>query len=68
MDAELIRRMVLVRNPSTYADALDVLNARRAGADMPESVVMRALELTGDYTPPVTYQGRPFVRLFEVAR
>lgn len=37
--------------PYTYQDALDVLNARRAGADMPVDYVMRALELTGDYDP-----------------
>jgi hypothetical protein len=53
------------RPPSTYADALDVLNARRAGLDMPEQVVLKALELTGDYVPQSRYQTE-FVHLFEV--
>lgn len=52
--------------PATYADALDVLNLRRAGVDMPEAVVLKALELTGDYTPQDRYRAPAFVRLFEV--
>ena len=32
----------------TYADAQNILDMRKAGADMPQSVVDRALELTGD--------------------
>jgi hypothetical protein len=57
----------MTNTPNTYAEALDVLNARRAGVDMPESVVLKALELTGDYTPQDRYRA-PFVRLFEVAQ
>lgn len=53
--------------PRTYAEALDVLNLRRAGIDMPERVVLTALELTGDYTPQSRYADN-FVPLFEVAR
>lgn len=56
----------IAHNPRSYADALDVLNARRNGADMPESVVMKALELTGDYVPQDRYTAREFVPLFEV--
>ena len=54
--------------PSTYADALDLLNARRAGLDMPEGWVLKALELTGDYQPQSRYAAAPapFVHLFEV--
>jgi hypothetical protein len=57
----------MTNTPNTYADALDVLNARRAGLDMPEQVVLKALELTGDYVPEDRYTERGFVRLFEVA-
>lgn len=32
----------------SYHDAVNILDLRRAGADMPESVVMAALEATGD--------------------
>lgn len=32
----------------SHADAMNILDQRRAGADMPQSVVDRALELTGD--------------------
>ena len=32
----------------TYADAQNILDMRKPGADMPQSVVDRALELTGD--------------------
>ena len=32
----------------TYAQAKTLLDKRRAGADMPASVVFQALELTGD--------------------
>lgn len=56
-----------MNHPNSYADALDVLNARRAGVDMPEAVVLKALELTGDYTPEDRYAERGFVRLFEVS-
>jgi hypothetical protein len=56
----------MTNTPNTYADALDVLNARRAGLDMPEQVVLKALELTGDYTPEDRYKTE-FVRLFDVA-
>jgi hypothetical protein len=58
-----------MQSPSTYADALDLLNARRAGLDMPERWILRALELTGDYVPQSRYMpppAVPFVRLFEV--
>jgi hypothetical protein len=56
----------MTNTPNTYADALDVLNARRAGLDMPEQVVLKALELTGDYIPEDRYKTE-FVRLFDVA-
>jgi hypothetical protein len=56
----------MTNTPNTYADALDVLNARRAGLDMPEQVVLKALELTGDYVPEDRYKTE-FVRLFDVA-
>lgn len=62
MDPEIFRRVSLTIKPRTYADALDVLNARRAGADMTEAVVMAALELTGDYIPESRYRD-DFVRL-----
>lgn len=52
--------------PITYEEALDVLNARRAGADMPEKYVLAALELTGDYEPVDKYRRAPFKRLFFV--
>ncbi|MEP6587167.1 MAG: hypothetical protein ABJA84_00215 [Polaromonas sp.] len=32
----------------TYHQAMNILDLRRAGADMPESLVNQALELTGD--------------------
>lgn len=32
----------------SYTDAQNILDQRRAGANMPENVVNRALELTGD--------------------
>ena len=32
----------------TYADAMNILDRRREGADMPLAVVERALELTRD--------------------
>jgi hypothetical protein len=32
----------------TYPEAQNVLDMRRAGADMPQAVVDKALELTGD--------------------
>ena len=35
----------------SYHEAQNILDARRAGKDMPESVVLKALELTGDYQP-----------------
>jgi len=53
------------QKPRTYEEALDVLNARRAGADMPEAWILKALELTGDYVPANKY-APAFVRLFEV--
>jgi hypothetical protein len=56
----------MTNTPNTYADALDVLNARRAGLDMPEQVVLKALELTGDYVQEDRYKTE-FVRLFDVA-
>lgn len=34
-----------------YHQAQNILDARRAGADMPQIVVRKALELTGDLTP-----------------
>lgn len=63
-----IDRRLLERGPQNYADALDVLNARRAGLDMPERVVLKALEFTGDYTPQHRYRPAQFVPLFEVTR
>ena len=35
----------------TRAQAHNLLDERRAGADMPEHVVLKALEVTGDYVP-----------------
>lgn len=32
----------------TYVDAQNILDLRRAGADMPQAVIDKALELTGD--------------------
>ena len=32
----------------TYFDAQNILDQRRAGQDMPEEVVTRALQMTGD--------------------
>ena len=32
-----------------YMQANEILDARRAGVDMPEDVVTMALEMTGDY-------------------
>lgn len=33
----------------TYKQACELLDDRRAGAEIPERQIMRALELTGDY-------------------
>lgn len=38
----------------THADAHNLLDQRRAGAEMPEIVVNKALELVGDYDPGYT--------------
>lgn len=38
----------------SYTDAQNILDQRKAGADMPENVVIRALELTGDIDPQYT--------------
>lgn len=38
----------------THADAHNILDQRRAGEHMPEAVVNKALELTGDYDPGYT--------------
>ena len=38
----------------TYVDAQNILDQRRAGADMPQSVIDKALELTGDKDPQYT--------------
>lgn len=35
----------------TYVDAQNILDQRRAGADMPQAVIDKALELTGDKEP-----------------
>jgi len=35
----------------SYHDAVNILDMRRAGADMPQAVVDKALELTGDKEP-----------------
>lgn len=35
----------------TYHQALNLLDLRREGADMPQAVVDKALELTGDKEP-----------------
>ena len=53
--------------PRTYFEAMEVLNARRNGAEMPEWIVLKALELTGDYRPERRYQDRRFVPLFQPA-
>jgi hypothetical protein len=54
-----------VTYPRSYMDAMDVLNARRAGVDMPEGYVLKALELTGDYVPEKKYQAKDFKPLFK---
>jgi hypothetical protein len=46
---------------------MELLDARRKGEDMPESVVLAALSLTGDYEPASRYVQPEFKRLFEVA-
>lgn len=33
----------------SYKDAQNLLDQRRAGADIPERQILKALELTGDY-------------------
>ncbi len=38
----------------SYIDAQNILDMRRAGANMPVEVVNRALELTGDINPQYT--------------
>ena len=38
----------------TYVDAQNILDQRRAGADMPQAVIDKALELTGDKDPQYT--------------
>lgn len=38
----------------TYFQAVDLLDKRRKGASMPEFVVLKALELTGDRAPTCT--------------
>lgn len=38
----------------TYFQAQELLDQRRQGADMPEAVVNKALELTGDKEPEYT--------------
>lgn len=35
----------------SYHEAQNILDARREGRDMPEALVLKALELTGDYLP-----------------
>jgi hypothetical protein len=35
----------------TYYQASDILDQRRAGANMPKEVIDKALELTGDLDP-----------------
>lgn len=35
----------------SHQDAQNILDLRRAGADMPQAVVDKALELTGDKEP-----------------
>jgi hypothetical protein len=55
--------------PKTYAEAMELLDARRKGWDMPESFVLTALELTGDYDndkPSNRYREPEFMRLFAV--
>jgi hypothetical protein len=37
-----------------YIEAQSILDQRRAGADMPEQVITKALELTGDVEPEYT--------------
>jgi len=36
----------------SYYEAAEILDMRKAGADMPEAVVNRALQLTGDMDSP----------------
>lgn len=38
----------------TYFQAVDLLDERRKGANMPAFVVLKALELTGDLKPTCT--------------
>jgi len=38
----------------SYHDAVNILDMRREGADMPQAVVDKALELTGDKEPEFT--------------
>lgn len=40
----------------TYAQAIALLNERRRGGEMDEDLVLKALELTGDYDPDAEYQ------------
>jgi hypothetical protein len=35
----------------TYTEAINILTERREGADMPQHVILQALELTGDLDP-----------------
>lgn len=35
----------------SHQEAINILDMRRAGADMPQAVVDKALELTGDKEP-----------------
>jgi hypothetical protein len=54
--------------PVTYLDAMELLDARRNGQEMPESFVLSALELTGDYEsnkPSNRYREPQFMRWFE---
>lgn len=38
----------------SYADAINLLDERRAGRDLPPEIVQAALELTGDIEPKPT--------------
>ena len=50
----------------SYHEAQIILDARRAGKDMPESVVLKALELTGDYKPDEVDQAIEASQLMDI--
>lgn len=58
----------MTRPPNTYHEAMELLDLRRKGAEVPEAHVLIALELTGDYVPPSRYTAPQFRQLFGPAR